>query len=153
MLINLCMVLNRCRAMAPATPSVQPSFNLHSVLEKEKLNGTNFIDWYRTLRIVLKQEKKEDVLDAPLPESAADGASKAPRDTHEKHLDDTLNVSCLMLLSMSPELQKQHENMDAYDMIMSLKSMFENQARIERFKTSKTLFASKLAEGEQLALM
>jgi hypothetical protein len=33
-------------------------FNLRSVLEKEKLNGTNFIDWYRNLRIVLRQEKR-----------------------------------------------------------------------------------------------
>jgi hypothetical protein len=29
-------------------------FNLRSLLEKEKLNGANFIDWYRNLRIVLK---------------------------------------------------------------------------------------------------
>jgi len=34
------------------------SFNLRSVLEKEKLNGANFIDWYRNLRIVLRNEKK-----------------------------------------------------------------------------------------------
>jgi hypothetical protein len=38
-------------------------FNLRSILEKEKLNGTNFIDWYRNRRIVLRQEKKEYVLD------------------------------------------------------------------------------------------
>ena len=137
--------------MAPSAPSVQASFNLRSVLEKDKLTGTNFIDWYRTLRIVLKQEKKEYVLDAPIPEQPADGASRASRDKYDKHLDDTLNVSCLMLLSMSPELQKQHENMDAYDMIMSLKSMFENQARVERYKISKTLFACKLAEGNPVS--
>ena len=39
------------------------SFNLRSVLEKEKLNGANFIDWYRNLRIVLRNEKKEYVLE------------------------------------------------------------------------------------------
>jgi hypothetical protein len=33
-------------------------FNLRSVLEKEKLNGTNFIDLYRNLKIVLRKEKK-----------------------------------------------------------------------------------------------
>ena len=137
--------------MARTTPTVDTSFNLRSVLEKEKLNGTNFMDWYRNLRIVLKQEKKEYVVDVPLPEQPANGASRATKDAYQKHLDDTLNVSCLMLLSMSPELQKQHKNMDAYDMITSLKSMFENQARIERFKTSKTLFASKLAEGEPVS--
>ena len=111
--------------MAPATPSVQPSFNLRSVLEKEKLNGTNFIDWYRNLRIVLKQEKREYMLDAPLLEPPADG--RATKKSYEKHLDDTLDASSLMLVSMTSELQKQHEDMDACDMIVSLKSMFENQ--------------------------
>jgi hypothetical protein len=38
--------------------SKNSSFNLRSVLEKEKLNGTNFIDWYHNLRIVLRQEKR-----------------------------------------------------------------------------------------------
>ena len=101
--------LNLCRSIAPSAPSVQPSFNLRSVLEKEKLNGTNFMDWYRTLRIVLKQEKKEYVLDAPLPEPLADCASRATRDAHEKHLEDTLYVSYLMLLLKLRGHGKQHE--------------------------------------------
>ncbi|KAK8564636.1 hypothetical protein V6N12_058219 [Hibiscus sabdariffa] len=33
------------------------SISLRSLLEKEKLNGINFLDWFRNLRIVLKQEK------------------------------------------------------------------------------------------------
>ena len=32
---------------------------LRSLLEKEKLNGTNFFDWFQNLRMVLKQERKE----------------------------------------------------------------------------------------------
>jgi hypothetical protein len=43
-------------------------FNLRSVLEKEKLNGINFIDWYRNLRIVLRQEKMEYVLEQAYPD-------------------------------------------------------------------------------------
>ena len=39
------------------------TFTLRSVLEKEKLNGTNFLDWSRNLRIILKQERKMYVLD------------------------------------------------------------------------------------------
>ena len=42
------------------------TFTLQSVLEKEKLNGTNFLDRSRNLRIVLKQEKKMYVLDVGL---------------------------------------------------------------------------------------
>ena len=90
--------------MAPATPSPQPSFNLRSILEKEKFNGTNFMDWYHTKRIVLKQEKNEYVLDAPILEPPADSASSATKKRYERHLDDTLDASNLMLLSMTFEL-------------------------------------------------
>ena len=41
--------------------------SLRSILEKEKLNGANFLDWERNLRIVLKHEKREHVIDQPIP--------------------------------------------------------------------------------------
>ncbi|KAL8115280.1 hypothetical protein AgCh_021938 [Apium graveolens] len=44
---------------------------------------------------------------------------------------------------MSAELQKQHENMDSYDMIEHLRCMFEGQARHKRFDTLKSLHAYK----------
>jgi hypothetical protein len=51
------------------------TFNLWFVLDKEKLNGANFIDWYRNLRIVLRQEKIEYVLQEPYPDDLHDDAS------------------------------------------------------------------------------
>ena len=51
-------------------------FTLRSVLEKEKLNGTNFLNWFRNLRIVLKQEKKMYVLDNEVPNETP--ANNAP---------------------------------------------------------------------------
>jgi hypothetical protein len=45
-------------------PSTTTSFTLRSILEKDKLNGTNYTDWIHNLRIVLRAEKKKDVLDA-----------------------------------------------------------------------------------------
>ena len=57
--------------MAPSTPT----FTLRSILEKDKLNGTNYTDWIRNLRIVLRAEKKEDVLDTPLPEDPGENAT------------------------------------------------------------------------------
>ena len=55
--------------MAPNTSS---PFSLRSILEKDKLNGTNYSDWVRNLRIVLRADKKESVLDTPIPEEHAD---------------------------------------------------------------------------------
>jgi hypothetical protein len=47
-------------------PSNTTSFTLHSVLEKDKLTGTNFTNWIHNLRIVLRAEKMEGVLSTPL---------------------------------------------------------------------------------------
>ena len=89
--------------MAPTTSSA-PTFNLRSVLDKEKLNGTNFIDWFRNLRIVLKQEKKEYVLESPYPEEPSADATRAEKNAYEKHCNDTVDVHCLMLATMNSEL-------------------------------------------------
>ena len=53
------------------------NFSVRSVLEKDKLTGTNFLDWQRNLRIVLRQERKLYVIDIPRPETLPEGASKA----------------------------------------------------------------------------
>ena len=81
------------------------TFTLRSVLEKEKLNGTNFLDWSRNLRIVLKQERKMYVLDNEIPnEPPANNALQAERDAYSKHLNDFVDVTCLMLTTMNSEL-------------------------------------------------
>src|SRR5688572_11391943 len=99
--------------MAPRSTT---PFALRSVLEKDKLNGTNYSDWIRNLRIVLKTEKKEDVLDNPLPEELADDAPTVVKNAYKKACDANLEVSYLMLACMEPELQMQFEtNHEAHD--------------------------------------
>ena len=134
--------------MAAPAPS---SFNLRSILEKEKLTGTSFMDWYRNLRIVLRQEHKEFVLTEPFPADLPNNAPVAQRSEHEKRCNDYLDISCLMLATMSPELQRQYEALDAHTIITGLRNMFEDQARAERFNTSKSLFACRLAEGNPVS--
>src|SRR6187551_3280761 len=129
--------------MAPSTP-----FSLRSILEKDKLNGTNYADWIRNLRIVLRAEKKEEVLDTPLPDEPDDNATVADKLPYKKACDVNLEVSCLMLACMEPELQMQFEtNHEAHDMIEALKDMFQTQARTERLNVSKAFVETKLAEG------
>ena len=48
---------------------------------------------------------------------------------------------------MNSELQKQHENMEAYDMIIHLRKLFQEKARHERYEVSKALFKCSLLEG------
>ncbi|KAK9037115.1 hypothetical protein V6N11_022037 [Hibiscus sabdariffa] len=122
------------------------TISLRSLLEKEKLNGINFLDWFHNLRIVLKQERKEYVIEEAVPN---DPGANAPsdKDKFKKHMDNMLDVGCLMLATMTPELQKQHEDMVAYEMIQNLKEIYEGQARQERYETSKALFQCKMSEG------
>jgi hypothetical protein len=85
-------------------PSTTTSFTLRSILEKDNLNGTNYMNWIHNLRIVLRAEKKEDVLVTPLPEEPADDATAAIKNAYKKACDNNLEVSCLMLACMEPEL-------------------------------------------------
>ena len=123
-------------------PSVFPQiscFALRSILEKDKLSGTNFTNWYRNLRIVLKQEKRENILDKPIPEKPEDDEPVAIKNAYCRAHDESTEISCIMLAHMEPDLQQQFENVEAFDMINVLKSMFETQARTERYQVSRAL--------------
>ncbi|CAJ2644998.1 unnamed protein product [Trifolium pratense] len=99
-------------------------------------------------------EKKLYAIEEPHPdpeEEPAPNAPKAQRDAYQKRLDDALDAKCLMLATMTSELQKQHEEMNAFDMIEHLKTLYQEQARIERFEVSKALFQAKLSEGSPVS--
>ncbi|GKC93552.1 hypothetical protein Tco_1158994 [Tanacetum coccineum] len=59
-------------------------------------------------------------------------------------------VACLMLGSMSPELQRALENYKAYDMIHELKTMFKEHAKQELFETVKAFHACKQEDGQSV---
>ncbi|KAD4385131.1 hypothetical protein E3N88_25299 [Mikania micrantha] len=128
------------------------SFALRSILDREKLNGTNFMDWYRNLRIVLTQDKKMYVLEGPIPEALAPNATKAVRDAWAKHFDDAQTVACLMLATMEPNLQHDLEYLKAYEIIEELKLMFEVQARQEIYDTMISLVNCRMQEGTHVGL-
>ncbi|KAK9044762.1 hypothetical protein V6N11_058654 [Hibiscus sabdariffa] len=116
---------------------------------------------------VLKQERKEYVIEEPVPDEPAANAPRADKDKFKKHMDDMVDVVCLILSTMSLELQKRHKDMVAYEMIQNHKEIYEGQARQERissgsschkeiyegqarqerYETSKALFQCKMIEG------
>ncbi|VFQ80902.1 unnamed protein product [Cuscuta campestris] len=120
---------------------------LRSILDKDKLNGTNFVDWQRNLSIVLCMDEKEYVLEKPIPPAPPANAPKAVKDAYEKHVKDDNQVSCVMLATMITELQKPHEDMKAHEMIVALRQLYQGQSRHERFLVSKALFSCKLSSG------
>ncbi|GJW42202.1 retrotransposon protein, putative, ty1-copia subclass [Tanacetum coccineum] len=119
-----------------------------SMFEREKLSGTNFNDWLRRLKLVLRVEKKMFVIEQPIPPAPA-ANSEANVLAEWNALYDAYNeVACLMLGSMTPELHRQFENYSPYDMLQELKSMFEKQAGVERFDLIQTFHACKHEEGK-----
>ncbi|GJY75660.1 zinc finger, CCHC-type containing protein [Tanacetum coccineum] len=75
-------------------------------------------------------------------------APQAVRDTYEVLYDAQNEVACLMLGSMSPDLQRTLENYKAYDMIQELKTMFEEQAK--QFDTVKVFHSCKQEDGQSV---
>ncbi|KAL8116619.1 hypothetical protein AgCh_022965 [Apium graveolens] len=113
------------------------TLSVRSVLEKDKLTGgNNYLDWQRNLRIVLRQERKLHVIDIPPPGPLPEGATADERAARTRDENDANNVACLILATMSVELQRQHVHMDAYTINEHLQSMFASQTHQERFNTS-----------------
>lgn len=123
------------------------NLSLRSILDANKLTGPNFIDWFRNIKIVLKQERKAYVLDDPIPEEPPIKAIDEERRAYQAHIDDLDQATCVMLASMSPELQKQHESMNAQDIILNLRELFDKENRTERFDVSKELFRATMSDG------
>ncbi|XP_029130838.1 uncharacterized protein LOC114917063 [Cajanus cajan] len=69
---------------------------------------------------------------------------------YKKYLEDYMSTKCLLLASMSSELQRQHEDMDQVDIINHLKKMYGGQSRTARFQLSKTLFRSTLTANAEV---
>ncbi|GKD94425.1 hypothetical protein Tco_1374262 [Tanacetum coccineum] len=115
---------------------------IRSILLAEKLIGLNFTNSYRNLRIVLRYEKKIKFVEQPT--GPAPDPETADPDTIDKYYE-TINleqeVACLMLSSMSPNLQRTLEKYNAFDMMKELKTMFEEQAKQEYFETVKAFHA------------
>ncbi|KAK8512050.1 hypothetical protein V6N12_018531 [Hibiscus sabdariffa] len=95
-------------------------------------------------------QKKEYVIEELVSDEPPVNASRADKDKFKKHMDDTLNISGLMLSTMTSELQKQNKDMGAYEIIQNIKETYDGQARQERCETSKALFQCKMSEGSPL---
>lgn len=55
-----------------------------------------------------------------------------------------------MLASITHELQKHHEDMDAPFILFHLCKMFTTHARYKQYEVSKVLYRCKMAKGDQV---
>ncbi|GJY04115.1 hypothetical protein Tco_0370055 [Tanacetum coccineum] len=123
--------------------------------EKQKLTGPNFIDWYRQLRIVLSIEDKLNYLEQPLPHApvAPEGQQVAPEiiAAHTAWIKGSKEIVGLMLMTMEPEIQRNLENLHAYEMLQELKTLFAQQAEQELLQTTRDFHSCKQEEGQSVS--
>ena len=87
------------------------------------------------------------VLENPIANTPAKDVEEEVRNEHQRRVDVDEQAAFVMLAHMSPELQKQHENMGAHTMVMHLKKLFNGACRTERYDNSKELFHCKMTNG------
>nr|KYP52784.1 hypothetical protein KK1_025319 [Cajanus cajan] len=115
------------------------TISLRSIIVNGKLVGSNFDDWYYSLRIVFMHEKLIDVIDKPIAPQPENGDEQGTN-AYKKYLELYMSTKCLLLASMSSKLQRKHEDMELVEIINHLKKMYGGQSRTARYQLSKTLF-------------
>ncbi|GJZ25350.1 zinc finger, CCHC-type containing protein [Tanacetum coccineum] len=124
--------------------------------EKQKLTGPNFIDWYRQLRIVLSVEDKLNYLEHPIPAAlvpAQAGQQVAPEAlaAHAAWVKGSKEIAGLMLMTMESDIQRNLENLGAYEMLQELKTLFAQQAEQELLQTMREFHSCKQEEGQSVS--
>ena len=82
------------------------SLSLRESLDSNKLIGPNYVDWLKNLKIILTQEKLSYILDVAESQEIGDDAIEEDVSTYSMWKNDSLTVKCIMLASMSNELQR-----------------------------------------------
>ena len=126
------------------------SLSLRSILDTNKLTGPNYVDWLRNLKIVLNSEKLSYILDTPSLDALGEDATEEDRATYKMWQNDSTSVKCIILASMTNELQRQHESMDVLSIIQNLKELYGEQSRTARYEISKQLFRARMTEGTSI---
>ena len=80
-------------------------------MDGNRLTGPNLTDWLRNLKILLRSERIDYVLERKGPDEPLANTLEGDIWEYQKWKDDSTTVQCYMLASMSNELQRQHEDM------------------------------------------
>ncbi|GKE57529.1 hypothetical protein Tco_1496714, partial [Tanacetum coccineum] len=123
--------------------------------EKQKLIGSNFMDWYRNLWIVLSVEDKLPYLEQPIPAMPVPPAGQVLTpdvlNTHTAWVKASKEIAGLMLMTMDPNIQKNLEQLSAYDMLKELKTLYAQQAEQELLQTVREFHVCKQEERQYVS--
>ncbi|GJY89876.1 hypothetical protein Tco_0505072, partial [Tanacetum coccineum] len=102
-------------------------------------------------------EDKLNYLEHPIPAAlvSAHGGQQVPLEalaTHAAWIKGQKEIAGLMLMTMEPDIQRNLENLGAYDMLQELKTLFALQAKQELLQTMREFHACKQEEGKSVSL-
>src|SRR3954463_15369241 len=130
------------------------NFNFNVFAEKEKLrnNGSNFTNWFRNLRIILSGSQKDYVLESALGDAPAANAPADEKVVYQSRKDDYGVIKSTMLFAMESDLQNRFEDYPGpFEILEELKTMFQTQARSERYEISEKFFNCKMEGGSSVS--
>ena len=86
------------------------SFSLMNLCGRLIFDGLNFNNWIRNIRMVTRYEDKEYVIDKELKEIDETIVTPEVVTEYRAHEKDATKVSCIMLATMTAELEKSYED-------------------------------------------
>ncbi|KAG6390911.1 hypothetical protein SASPL_148656 [Salvia splendens] len=108
----------------------------------------------REATLLGNHDKIDYVLDKPIgvvPSKESSEFATFDAAAHEKHVENANDAQCVMLSSMSLELQRQHEHMLPYEMLKHLESLYASQAQTMEYEILRDLFKCKLHDGGKVS--
>ena len=81
------------------------SFSLLNINARITFDSSNFYDWIQHIRMGLRYEHKEYVIDKELNKIEETKATPKEIAEYRAHYKDATKVSCIMVATMTPELQ------------------------------------------------
>ena len=115
------------------------SFSLMMLCGRVIFDGSNFMYWIRNIRMVTRYEEKEYDLDKELKdidESTATPEEIVEFHTHER---DATKVACIMMATMTAELQNSYEDYYPFEMHQDLMDRYHQSARQERYENISSM--------------
>jgi hypothetical protein len=115
--------------------------------ERLKDDGSNFVDWYLYLRTVLKRANLLFVIQERMGDPPVDNMDeKVMLDYHNRRRTYAM-VKSVIETSFPQDLREQYADMDTFDTIDMMKSLFIHQFRVARFELENEFLTTKMEEN------
>ncbi|CAH1414927.1 unnamed protein product [Lactuca virosa] len=126
------------------------SFSLMNLCGRVIFDGSNFMDWIRNIRMVTRYEDKEYVLDKELKELDESTATPEEVAEYQAHERDATKVACIMMATMTAELQKSYEDYYPFEMHQDLMERYHQSARQEQYEIISSMITTRMKDSEPI---